>query len=175
MATIEFKGEHMPEQLANCCKDSVVGIFNSIFGAEPILHENGESEKVGDGVVGIISFMGDVTWLLMLVLPRTSAQSIAYKFTNFEVPYDSPDMGDVVGELSNVLAGDIVARLSSQGIKVAMSLPTIMRGHDVEPLLPRGLPSTKMRYSIPAIPDGTIYLKIAGAKPGQTVGRRPGT
>lgn len=172
MATIEFKGEKMPEQLVACCRDSVVGIFNSIFGAEPVFHEDNDKGKVGDGVVGIISFVGDVTWLLMLVLPKTSAQSISFKFTGFEVAYDSPDMGDVVGELANVLAGDIVARLSAQGIKVAMSLPTIMRGHDVEPLLPRGLPSEKLHYSIP---DGDIYLKLAGAKPGQTVGRRPGT
>lgn len=173
MATIEIKGEVMPERLTNCVKDSILGIFNSIFGAEPIPQPEVNGKQVGDGVVGIISFVGDVTWLLMLVLPKTSAQSIAFKFTNFEVPYDSPDMGDVVGELSNVLAGDIVARLSAEGTKVTMSLPTIMRGHDVEPLLPRGLPFVKMHYTIPD--GGDVYIKLAGTKPGQSIGRRPGT
>jgi CheY-specific phosphatase CheX len=167
------KKEEMPEKLTNCVKASVMAIFNSIFSAEPIPRGDTNGIATGDGVVGIISFVGDVTWLLMLVLPKTSAQAIAFKFTNFEVAYDSPDMGDVVGELSNVLAGDIVARLSAEGIKVAMSLPTIMRGHDVEPLLPRGLPSLKMHYTIPD--GGDVFLKLAGTKPGQTVGRRPGT
>lgn len=173
MATIEFKNDVMPEKLTNCVKDSILAIFKSIFSVEPIPRPTEDGAKVGDGVVGIISFVGDVTWLLMLVLPKSSAQTIAFKFTNFEVAYESPDMGDVVGELSNVLAGDIVARLSAEGTKVTMSLPTIMRGHDVEPLLPRGLPSVKMHYTIPD--GGDIFLKLAGAKPGQIVGRRPGT
>ena len=63
------------------------------------------------------------------------------KFTGFELDYDSPDMGDVVGEMVNVLAGDIVSRLRDGCIKVAMSLPTIIKETDVEPLLPRGFPS----------------------------------
>ena len=167
------KREAMPEKLTNCVKASITSIFNSIFSVEPIPQGDTDGKSVGDGVVGIISFVGDVSWLLMLVLPKTSAQAIAFKFTNFEVAYDSPDMGDVVGELSNVLAGDIVARLSAEGIKVGMSLPTIMRGHDVEPLLPRGLPSLKMHYTIPD--GGDVFLKLAGTTPGHTLGRKPGT
>ncbi|MEE9258957.1 MAG: chemotaxis protein CheX, partial [Nitrospinaceae bacterium] len=111
-------------------------------------------------------------WLLMLVLPKSSAQPIVSKFCGFDIDYDSPDMGDVVGELANVLGGDIVARLGKDGMKVAMSLPTIMRGHDVEPLLPRGLPSQKMYFTLP---EGTMALRLAASKPGEQMGRKPGT
>lgn len=86
--------------------------------------------------------------------------------------YNSPDMGDVVGELTNCLAGDIVARLAKDEIKVGMSLPIIMRGHDVEPLLPRGLPSEKMHFTVL---DSEFMLKLAISKPGDAVGRKPGT
>ncbi|MCH8157684.1 MAG: chemotaxis protein CheX, partial [Nitrospinae bacterium] len=109
--------------------------------------------------------------LLMLALPKESACAISSKFTGFEVDYDSPDMGDVVGELANVLAGDIVARLGKDDIKVAMSLPTIMRGHDVEPLLPRGLPSAKMHFTLP---HSEFTLKLAVSRPGEAVTRKPG-
>jgi CheY-specific phosphatase CheX len=171
MPTIEFKDGKMPEVVTESVKDSITGIFSSIFGAQPKLHVD-NNKKVGDSVLGIISYVGDVSWLLILILPRSCAEAVAMKFTGFAVDYDSPDMGDVVGELNNILAGDIVARLSSKGVKVGMSLPTIMRGHDVEPLLPRDLPSLKMSYTIP---EGEIFIKLAGAKTGQPVGRRPGT
>ncbi len=172
MPTIDFKEGKMPEVLPQVVMDSVSDIFKSIFSSTPEFVGNADNKAIGDGVVGIISFVGDVSWLLMLVLPKSSAQETALKFAGFEVDYDSPDMGDVVGELNNVLAGDIVARLSAKDVKVTMSLPTIMRGHDVEPLLPRGLPSVKMHYKIG---DGDIYLKVAGSQEGQTVGRTPGT
>ncbi|KMP12447.1 hypothetical protein UZ36_00900 [Candidatus Nitromaritima sp. SCGC AAA799-C22] len=162
----------MPAELSDCVKGSVESIFATIVGDQPSYQGDGNGIKVGDGVVGIISFVGDVTWLLMLALPKQSACNISSKFTGFEVDYDSPDMGDVVGELANCLAGDIVARLGKDDIKVAMSLPTIMRGHDVEPLLPRGLPSQKMHFTLP---DSEFMLKLAVSKPGEGVGRKPGT
>ena len=81
-------------------------------------------------------------------------------------------MGDVVGELANILAGDIVARLAKEDLKAAISLPTIMRGQNVEPMLPSGLPLEKLHFDMP---EGEFLLKIAGAKSGDVVGRKPGT
>jgi chemotaxis protein CheX len=172
MATIDFNDGEMPRVLIDVSRDSIFSIFNTIFGAEPKL-ESGESESsVGEGVVGIISFMGDVNYIIMLGLPKKSAIAMASKFCGFDIDYDSADMGDVVGELANVLAGDIVARMKAEDLKVTMSLPTIMRGHDVEPLLPRGLPLEKLNFSSA---EGLFVLKVAGAKSGDLVGRKPGT
>lgn len=172
MAAIDIKENEMPEVITSCVSGSVTSIFNTIIGATPSFKGDDSDKKIGDGVVGIISFVGDASWILMLALPKTSAESIANTFCGFEVGYDSPEMGDVVGELANVLAGDIVARLGEEDIKVVMSLPTVMRGHDVEPLMPRGLPDKKMHYSLPG---GDLMVKIAVAKPGEMVGRTPGT
>ncbi|GJL78036.1 MAG: hypothetical protein NPINA01_10250 [Nitrospinaceae bacterium] len=172
MAAIEIKENKMPEAITSCVSGSVSSIFNTIIGVTPGYVGDDNEKKVGDGVVGIISFVGDASWILMLALPKASAESIAEKFCGFEVSYESPEMGDVVGELANVLAGDIVARLAAEEIKVVMSLPTVMRGHDVEPLMPRGLPDKKLHYSLLG---GDLMVKIAVANPGEMVGRTPGT
>jgi len=172
MATIDFNDGKMPSVLTDVSRDSILSIFNTIFGAKPSLNEGEEEKKLGEGVVGIISFMGDVNYIIMLALPKDSAIAMASKFCGFDIDYDSADMGDVVGELANVLAGDIVARMSKEDLKITMSLPTIMRGHDVEPLLPRGLPLEKLSFSMP---EGSFMLKVAGAKSGDLVGRKPGT
>lgn len=171
MATINFSDGEMPSVLTDVTRDSILSIFNTIFGSEPKLEGLENERTLGDGVVGIISFMGDVNYIIMLALPKDSAKAMASKFCGFEIDYDSPDMGDVVGELANVLAGDIVARMAKEDFKVGMSLPTIMRGHDVEPLLPRGLPLEKLQFSMT---EGPFMLKIAGAKSGDLVGRKPG-
>lgn len=171
MAAIKIQENEMPDVITNCVSGSVSSIFNTIIGATPGYEGDDEGKKIGDGVVGIISFVGDASWILMLALPKASAENIANQFCGFEVGYDSSEMGDVVGELANVLAGDIVARLAEEDIKVVMSLPTVMRGHDVEPLLPRGLPDKKMHYSLPG---GDLMIKIAVAKSGEMVGRAPG-
>jgi chemotaxis protein CheX len=172
MATIDFSDGKMPSVLTDVTRDSILSIFNTIFGAEPKLEDGENGKNLGEGVVGIISFMGDVNYIIMLALPKDSAIAMASKFCGFDIDYDSPDMGDVVGELANVLAGDIVARMNQAEFKVTMSLPTIMRGHDVEPLLPRGLPLEKLNFSMA---EGNFMLKVAGSKSGDLVGRKPGT
>ena len=172
MATINFSDGKMPSVLTDVSRDSILSIFNTIFGAEPKFEGGENGKSLGDGVVGIISFMGDVNYIIMLALPKDSAIAMASKFCGYNIDYDSPDMGDVVGELANVLAGDIVARMSKEDFKVTMSLPTIMRGHDVEPLLPRGLPLEKLSFSMA---EGHFMLKVAGAKSGELVGRKPGS
>ena len=172
MNVSELEGTKLPTVLTDCTQQAVECVFNTIAGSKPEYVGHDEDKKIGDGVVGIISFVGDISWLLMLGFTRESASKIAGIFCGFEIDYDSADMGDVVGELTNVLAGDIISRLRSSDIKVAMSLPTVMRGHDVEPLLPRGTPAKKMHFVLPA---GVLMLKVAGSKPGETVGRTPGT
>ena len=171
MAAIEIKEKEMPGVIINCVSDSVSSIFDRIFGVVPSYDGDDDSRNIGDGVVGIISFVGDASWILMLALPRDSAETLAEKFCGFEVDYSSPDMGDVIGELANVMAGDIVARMGQEGVKVAMSLPTVLRGQNVEPFMPKGLPDKKMHYTLLG---KDIMIKIAVAKSDQMMGRTPG-
>jgi CheY-specific phosphatase CheX len=174
MATFEFTNETaIPEELASCVKVSVSSVFHKSFGYFPSFQDDDEeTQKIGEGVVGIISYFGDITWLMMLGFPKDCATGLVAKFTGFELDYESPDMGDVVGEMANVLAGDVVSRLRDGCVKVAMSLPTIIKGADVEPMLPRGLPSKKLIFTVP---EGIVMVKIVGAKPGNSYGQLPGT
>ncbi|MFT4579980.1 MAG: chemotaxis protein CheX [Nitrospinales bacterium] len=172
MPIVDFSEGKIPQVLTDVTRDSIFSIFNTIFGSVPKYSGDGDNKKMGDGVVGIISFMGDISWIVMLELPKESAKAMASKFCGFDIDYDSADMGDVVGELANVLAGDIVARMAKEDLKAAMSLPTIMRGQNVEPMLPSGLPLEKLHFDMP---EGEFLLKIAGAKSGDSVGRKPGT
>mgnify|MGYP000329483666 CR=1 FL=1 len=109
MPTIDYSEGKIPKVLTDVTRGSIFSIFNTIFGSEPKFHGDGDGKKMGDGVVGIISFMGDINWIVMLELPKESAKAMASKFCGFDIDYDSADMGDVVGELANVLTLRVLA------------------------------------------------------------------
>jgi CheY-specific phosphatase CheX len=112
-------------------------------------------------MVGIIAVIGDVSWSLSLAFSSETAVRIAKKFAGFEIEYDSADMADVVGELANVLAGDVVARLDELGIKAALSLPTVARVSDLKLSEPGAVESLRLKYSTS---EGTFLVGLAVGK-----------
>lgn len=150
----------VPGVLRYNVQEAVIECFDKICGVASSNIAERDAESC-DGIVGIISFVGDVTWSLILGLPHESAVRIAEQFAGFEIPFDSADMGDVIGELANVLAGVINGRLESAGITVHMSLPTVARGSDVELLLPGNLTSEWLHFSTI---DQPFWVKLVVAK-----------
>ena len=125
----------IPESLSTLVKQSVGATVESLCGAQATYRVDGHPDAPCDGLCGIISFMGDFAWSFMLALPRQTAIDLTVAFTGFELEFDSIDMSDAVGELANILGGDMNARLEALGAKMAMSLPTVARGHDIQLLL----------------------------------------
>jgi chemotaxis protein CheX len=172
MATLQLtEAAPFPAVLADAVKQAMDSTFSAILGGAPALLPAGETLPTSSGLVGIISFVGDVSWSVSLLLPEAVAPVLAQQFAGFEIPLDSPDMADVVGELANVLAGDIVARCDARRVKAQMSLPMVARGHDLNVLTPGGLPSLRLEYRSTV---GPFALKLDAARPGTTFGRRPG-
>ena len=113
------------------------------------------------GIMATISFGGQQSWALSLVLPNHTAEALAESFAGFPILRDSPDMGDVIGEIVNVIAGGICARLAAQGINAQMSLPTVVRGEDVSVLAQSGAATKWIGFS-GAI--GTCSFKLVTAR-----------
>ncbi|MCX7409530.1 MAG: chemotaxis protein CheX [Planctomycetales bacterium] len=158
--------------IADAVKSSVGVTFNSIFGEPPVsVASEGPTESCAR-VASVISFFGTSPWALTLVLPEETAVKMALKFTGFEVPFDCADMGDVVGELTNVLAGEVVAQLNRRSIQSQMSLPMVARGNDVELLKPTGAPASHLGYQSA---QGHFWFEICTASTVQRLCRKPGT
>jgi CheY-specific phosphatase CheX len=160
-ATISDADVETHAGLINGVKQAVVSTFTMICGAEPSCENSNPDEPTLDGMVGIISFVGDLSWCLMLGLPRETSTKIATAFAGFEIEYDSDDMGDLIGELANVLAGAVVERMEAIKIKAQMSLPTVARGHDVQLLLPHALPFPRMTFDAA---QGKFWVKVVVAQ-----------
>ena len=95
-----------------------------------------EGNQDTDGVIiALISLVGDVGWSVFISLPRTTAEAVAGHFAGFEIPFDSEDMGDAIGEVTNIFAGQIKALLDSKGVQADISLPSVMRADGLEVLM----------------------------------------
>lgn len=143
-------------------RDALIATLSAACGLEPRYQGNDQESCPCDGIAGVISLVGDVDWSLMLTLPADSAVALAQRFAGFEIPYDSDDMTDLVGEVANVVAGDVVARLESVGIRTNLSLPMVVRGQRLNLMLPAGHPRVHMRFLSEC---GPILLILGARKP----------
>ena len=75
-----------------------------------------------------------------------------------QIPFESDDMGDLVGEVSNILAGEVAANIEEIGFRGQSSLPTATRGSDLTLFMPNKPPTTKMKFSGP---NGEFWLNMA--------------
>ncbi len=132
-----------------CVAEAAVEIFNATCGVtlEPLA----EVENLaGDGVIiAVISLVGDVEWSVFLGLPKDTASAAAAKFAGFEIPFESADMGDAIGELTNMLAGQVKALLDQRGVKADISLPSVMRADNMSILVQRDSAGEKTCFNSP--------------------------
>jgi CheY-specific phosphatase CheX len=155
MSSTEAILDTHPEALA--VRGALESTFAMFSGCEPTYRGSSAEKESGSHIIGVISLFGDRARSLMLCLPGETATAIAMKFCGFEVPFDSRDMADVVGELINILAGSVIARFESIGVKAEMSLPTVVRGTDIDLPVPDGLQILRMSFEAP---EGPFLLNL---------------
>lgn len=149
------------EAFAECIRQGVLCTFGAICGEEPVLSEEDGDEKPVDGIIGTISFVAERPWSLVLGIPRDTAVVLAPGFAGFEIDYDSNDMSDVVGELANILAGDLVARMDEAQIPAEMGLPSVARGDHMSLVLPDTTPVLHLYFSTTF---GPMWCRVVVAK-----------
>lgn len=157
MVIVDTTAKPITPAEANCVQQATLDTLGQMSGSHLAYEGEEEPDGLFTGVVGIISLVGDVSWSVMLGLPPQTASALATSFAGFEVDYDSEDMNDLVGELANILAGDIAARLEKIGKRASLSLPTVARGEGVVIAQPAGVARARLRF---ALPKGSLWLTL---------------
>ena len=113
----------MSEMLTQTCKLEAV--------PQPTEHQVG----TGDVVFATIPVRGAVKWTVVLGFERDAAVEAAIRFGVDDITFDDPDIGDVIGELANQVAGYLKRLLDAKGVIVDISLPTVLRARGIELLI----------------------------------------
>ncbi len=154
---------NLPE--CDVVSQALLEILSTACGITANLCEEHPEDICKDGIIiSVISVMGDVEWSIYLGLPKNTAVSIANKFAGFDIPFDSEDMGDAIGEVANILAGNVKNILDKRGVHVEISLPSVIRADGLHILKKRDSHSMRFCFNSPIGPLWTGV--IAGNSPG---------
>lgn len=119
----------------DCLLEAAAESFGTTCGMELKVTNQAPSGPSDGVIVAVISLVGDVEWAVYLSMPRQTATGVAAKFAGFDIPFESDDMADAIGELTNIFAGKIKAALDRKGVRAEISLPSILRCESLEVLI----------------------------------------
>jgi len=118
------------EGLARQIVDATAEIFSSMVMMEVasdavILSELGSLQA---SITGMVGLAGTHKGVLAIHIPNQLALAITSSFLGMEVESVNEDVQDAVGELANMLGGNVKAVLSERGRDISLSLPSTISG-----------------------------------------------
>ena len=117
-------------------KELVINALNNVFDMmldmkveisdvdlQEIVHDN--------KIVGSVSFAGDIMGSISIYVSDTFARIMAAAMLGMEVEeIEGEEVSDVIGELSNMIGGDLKSRFCDLGFPCQLSIPSVTSGSD---------------------------------------------
>ncbi len=122
----------------DCVMQAASNTFSSTCGVELAEAELDAAVVEGQVVFAVISLVGDLEWSVFLAMPAQTACNAVEKFFGMPIEFESADMSDAVGELTNIFVGQVKALLDQQGVTVEISLPSVLRAEKLQVLAHSG-------------------------------------
>ena len=114
--------------------EAVEEIFTSMVMMEVSVREETQPEAhpLIDSISGVIGLAGTHKGVLAIHLPHRVAIAITGSFLGMDVEEINSDVEDAVGELANMLGGNVKSILSEKGRDIDLSLPTTISGKEYD-------------------------------------------
>lgn len=136
--------------------ESTSEIFSTMIMMDvSVLDQEIASHQVfSESISGVIGLAGVQKGVLAIHLPFKVAMAITGNFLGMEVTEIGPDVEDAIGELANMLGGNIKTILSEKGRDIELSMPTTISGKEYD------FQSTKNadQYIIPFTTDAGNFI-----------------
>lgn len=117
--------------------ESAKEIFSTMVMMEIAVNGDFQHDSIPliDSISGVIGLAGTFKGVLAIHMPSKVAMAITGSFLGMEVDAINEDVEDAVGELANMLGGNVKAILSERGRDIDLSLPSTIIGkqYDFQP------------------------------------------
>jgi chemotaxis protein CheX len=126
-------GDLMTLDLKTFVVGSVAGVFDTMLSMEAVVTQaDGAPGLSGERIVGTVSFAGEVLGNISLQIGFPFARVIAAAMLGMEESEieSQEEVNDVIGELSNMIGGDLKSRFCDAGFNCQLSIPSITSGSD---------------------------------------------
>jgi len=112
--------------------DSVNEIFSTMVMMEVVAGERlkGDANPLQSAITGMIGLAGTHKGMLAIHLPTDLAMTITSNFLGLDVEEINEDVQDAIGELANMLGGNLKSILSENGRDIKLSLPSTISGEE---------------------------------------------
>lgn len=91
-----------------------------------------EINPLVDSISAMIGFAGEQKGLLAVHMPQSVAIAVTSSFLMMDVAEMNEDVDDAIGELANMLGGEIKNVLLESGRNINLSVPTTVSGHSYD-------------------------------------------
>lgn len=119
-------------QLAKYVIDATKDVFSKLVMME--LHDNFPLQEPVThfhcSITGMVGLAGTYTGILSIHCPQTLAMKMTSNMLGMPVGEVGDDVNDALGEVANMLGGQIKMILSKGGLDINLSLPTVISGEE---------------------------------------------
>ncbi len=119
--------------LKTFAENSTRDVFGTMLSMKLDPVEISKKETIsGSKVVGTVSFAGEAMGNICIHVSDLFAKMMAAAMLGMEPDEmeDEDEVNDVIGEVSNMIGGDMKSRLCDAGFACQLSIPSITRGSD---------------------------------------------
>jgi len=163
--------DSMPERAGSCVVPhgecvpvAVRGILSQACGLDVTPIKEDPDLAGGQIIQGMIVIYGAVQWAVVLGFARQTAIAAASKFAGDDQLTDEEDVADAIGEFTNMVGARTKTLLVAKGLKVNMSLPTVLGATDLRMLIHRKATSSHTYFDSSM---GKLWTTVAvGMHPG---------
>jgi chemotaxis protein CheX len=128
--------------------NSVRAVFSTMVGVQTTVNRPSFKSEPAPSfdVSGIIGFSGDVIGSVVVSFQKNAAAKLVQAFAGVDLPFESADFADAIGELANMIAGGAKKDL---GANASISTPNVVigSGHHIARL--SGVPCLVIPCSTP--------------------------
>lgn len=111
---------------------STVEIFTSMVMMDINVSDKIEADYtvLEDSITGVIGLAGTHKGVLAIHIPHRVAFAITGNFLGIEIAEINEDVEDAIGEVANMLGGNVKSILSENGRDIDLSLPSTVSGKE---------------------------------------------
>jgi chemotaxis protein CheX len=113
---------------------SVESVFQTMLSMEIELENPAVKESIGNNglIVGTVGFAGKIMGNINLFVSRACGREMAAAMLGMTVDEigSSEEVNDVIGEVCNMVGGEMKSRLCDAGLNCSLSIPSVTYGND---------------------------------------------
>lgn len=139
--------------------ESTIEIFTTMVMMEVNIAEDIDENygKLADSITGVIGLTGNYKGVLAVHLPHQVAFAITGNFLGIEVNEVNEDVEDAIGEIANMIGGNVKSMLSEKGRDIDLSLPSTVSGKEYGFHSIKGAEKTVIPFRAA---DGVFYVEL---------------